>query len=53
MQNSQSVTSNKRHVAIFGAGFSGLVMAHECLKNGFEVSIFEISTILFSEYGFE
>lgn len=41
MQNSQSVTSNKRHVAIFGAGFSGLVMAHECLKNGFEVSIFD------------
>ena len=41
MQNSHSLRSNKRHVAIFGAGFSGLVAAHECLKNGFEVSIYD------------
>ena len=32
---------DKSHVAIFGAGISGLKAAHECIKKGLRVSVFE------------
>ncbi|WP_114784295.1 NAD(P)/FAD-dependent oxidoreductase [Vibrio tetraodonis] len=41
MQNSLFKDSNNRHIAILGAGFSGLVIAHECIKRGFTVSIYD------------
>ncbi|MFY2508225.1 NAD(P)-binding protein [Vibrio pectenicida] len=41
MPNSHSRQSSKQRIAILGAGFSGLAMAHECLKHGFEVAIYD------------
>ncbi|MFC5045162.1 FAD-dependent oxidoreductase [Aquimarina hainanensis] len=39
--NTDSNSNPIPHVAIFGAGISGLKTAHECIKKGFRVSIYE------------
>ncbi len=33
--------SSRPKVAIFGAGISGLTVAHNCIKRGFEVSVYD------------
>ncbi|PKF76565.1 FAD-dependent oxidoreductase [Vibrio sp. vnigr-6D03] len=41
MTSSHKNRLNRPHVAILGAGISGLAMAHECRKRGYNVSIYD------------